>query len=411
MADLTYSTGSAAQFAETILGDGVTVNSATLIGGADQYRIFSGGNTNAPDLTQGNEGVVFSTGTADRFNDDDANNNQVSASFGNPGDADLDAISTGTTGDASGIEINFTANFTGQVQFVLTFGSEEFPDYLNTQFNDIAAVFLDGAVVPIPNTTNGYFDVNTITDTGFTDNTGATAPFQDQTDFNGLLTERLVSIDVVNGQTYTIKIAVADVADTSFDSTVLLSAICFCAGTPILTPTGPCAVEDLSVGREVVTRDGGTKPIGWIGMSEVFARGELAPVHFSKGAIGNSDAFEVSPNHKVLIDDWRALLMTGAAEVLVPAKELVNGDTIVRLRRNHVRYFHILLDDHDLLQSNGIWTESFFPGREALRALAPETRQELEEQFPDLVAAAAAGQVCRGSAKSFEARALAAVQP
>ena len=47
--------------------------------------------------------------------------------------------------------------------------------------------------------------------------------------------------------------------------------ICFTAGTNILTPNGPVAIEHLAGGDRVVTRDHGVQRIRWIGASEISA--------------------------------------------------------------------------------------------------------------------------------------------
>ncbi|MEO1563116.1 MAG: Hint domain-containing protein [Pseudomonadota bacterium] len=390
MADLTYSSGSATDYAQRLLGDKVTVdsdpNATFFIGTEDQRAIFEGGDTNAPDLTAADDGLIFSSGNVEAFNDDDTDNDFVSTNVGGAGDADLDALETtdNATQDAAGIVITFTADYTGELQFALTFTTEEFPEYVDSVFDDKAAVFFAEqgdplAPVDIANTESGYFSVDEIDEDNFVDNNSGAAPSQDQTDFNGYQANEVVSVFVEEGKTYTLKVAVADVSDGGFDSAILISAICFCAGTQILTSGGPVPVEGLHVGDTVLTRDHGIQQIRWIGKSVHSARGDLAPIHFMKGAIGNTRALRVSPNHKVLLSGWRVQLLFGEDEVLVPAKFLVNGDTIYAYRSDDVEYYHILLDEHALVLSNGIWSESFHPGPEALRTLDHRSLLSLQQ--------------------------------
>ena len=64
MADLTYTTGTDSEYADSFFGNGLTVNSATTIGTSDQIREFGDGDINSPDFTPSNTGLIFSTGNA-----------------------------------------------------------------------------------------------------------------------------------------------------------------------------------------------------------------------------------------------------------------------------------------------------------------------------------------------------------
>ena len=137
---------------------------------------------------------------------------------------------------------------------------------------------------------------------------------------------------------------------------------CFAAGTMIETDSGECAVEDLQIGDLVLTMDGGLQPVLWIGASTVAGTGDHAPIHFAPGAIGNSRALRVSPQHRILLSGWETEVVCGQAEVLAAAKHLVNGTTIAPRPQARITYYHLLLPCHHLIWSDGCWTESFFPG-------------------------------------------------
>lgn len=137
---------------------------------------------------------------------------------------------------------------------------------------------------------------------------------------------------------------------------------CFVLGTTLLTSIGCRNIEDLSVGDLVETVDGGQCPIRWIGRSTTAGDGDCAPVLFRAGAIGNVNDLRMSPQHRVLINDWRAQLFFDQDEVLVQAKHLVDGTSVVREKSDTVEYFHLLFDEHELIFSDGAVTENFFPG-------------------------------------------------
>ena len=73
------------------------------------------------------------------------------------------------------------------------------------------------------------------------------------------------------------------------------------------------------------------------------------------------------------------------AEVLAPAKGLVNDDTI-RVDRTvpEIEYFHLLFSEHEVMVTNNLPTESFFPGKTSLNGIDRAARKELFEILPDL---------------------------
>jgi hypothetical protein len=106
--------------------------------------------------------------------------------------------------------------------------------------------------------------------------------------------------------------------------------VCYHAGTMIACPEGERAVETLSIGDLVLTFDGRAVPIKWIGhrrlRTSTYDRPELiSPVCIVRDAIGSGIPHRdllVSPDHAILID-----------EVLIAARQLINGSTICQDRR------------------------------------------------------------------------------
>lgn len=143
---------------------------------------------------------------------------------------------------------------------------------------------------------------------------------------------------------------------------------CFTHGTMISTPLGECPVQDLRVGDIVVTRDHGPQTLRWVGERTVCGTGRFAPIHFLPGAVGNARDLLVSPQHRMLISGWRAELFFGEAEVLVAAKHLLNGRTVLPFLTPVVEYFHLLFDQHEIVFAEGAPTESFYPGKAVLAA-------------------------------------------
>jgi Ca2+-binding RTX toxin-like protein len=193
---------------------------------------------------------------------------------------------------------------------------------------------------------------------------------------------------------------------------------CFTPGTMILSDRGEVRVETLRPGDLVVTRDHGLQPLRWVGHRvvpyvELLANPDLQPVRIGAGAlqgVGPDRSMLVSPQHRVLLDGARAELLFGTNEVLVPAKHLVGHGEVTRaLPSEGVTYIHILFDRHEIVQSDGIWTESFQPAERMLSAMDEAVRAEVLALFPQLAVDAGAYEGARLSLKAHEAKVLLSV--
>ncbi|MDQ7080389.1 MAG: Hint domain-containing protein [Paracoccaceae bacterium] len=192
--------------------------------------------------------------------------------------------------------------------------------------------------------------------------------------------------------------------------------VCFAAGTLIDTPSGPVRVEDLGVGKMVLCGDGVARKILWfsgrqVTPEEMREHPEFRPIRIRKGAFGDNLPYRdllVSPQHRILINDWRASLMFGVEKVLVPAVHLLNDRDIVRDHgTDGVVYYHFMFDRHHTVISNGIQSESFFPGGTALAGVDEAAKRELLRLFPQLSEGSASyGQTCCPTLKAYEAMAL-----
>lgn len=181
-------------------------------------------------------------------------------------------------------------------------------------------------------------------------------------------------------------------------------APCFTAGTLIRTDQGDLPVEWLKKDMLLETLDSGLQPIQWIGRSEMPPTADSFPICIKAGVLDNDRDLIVSPQHRVLLCGARAELLFGCDEVLVKAKDLVNGRDVLRCpTQDTITYFHILMPQHELLFSEGQWSESFLPGPMTLHSFDPFANRSLRKvlrttNLQDIAA--------RPSLKSYEAQAL-----
>ena len=189
---------------------------------------------------------------------------------------------------------------------------------------------------------------------------------------------------------------------------------CFAAGTLISTRRGEVAVEDLRAGDEVLTRDGGFRPLLWVGrrdlgLADLLARPQLCPVRIAAGALGHGlpeRDLTISPQHRMLIEGPRAEVLFGEPEVLVAATHLVGQPGAERMAAMAVSYVHLLFDRHEIVRAEGAWSESFQPAMAMLDEMDQARAAEILSLFPDMVAKEAAFPSARLTLKAREARVL-----
>ena len=226
---------------------------------------------------------------------------------------------------------------------------------------------------------------------------GAGGVDNDTLDLTGL--GRLRVVDLVtdsdgNGQDGKVEFLDADGNVTgSMDFKNIENVIpCFTPGTLIATPRGEVRVEDLRVGDRIITRDSGMQEIRWLGRrdlswKDLTAAPHLKPILIRQGALGNGlpeRDMMVSPNHRVLVANDRTALYFDEHEVLVAAKHLAAGKGVHSVDAAGASYIHFMFDRHEVVLSNGAWTESFQPGDLTLKGMGNAQRSEIFDLFPEL---------------------------
>lgn len=167
---------------------------------------------------------------------------------------------------------------------------------------------------------------------------------------------------------------------------------CFTPGTAIATPKGEVAVETLKIGDRVLTRDNGIQRITWAGTkrldyAELQLIPSLRPILIKAGALGNQMPERdmlVSPSHRMLIVSEMAQFYFEQSEVLVAAKDLVMMKDVEVAKVPYVTYIHVMCDNHEIVLSDGAWSESFQPGDYTLKGFDQGQREELFQLFPEL---------------------------
>ncbi|MDQ2095858.1 Hint domain-containing protein [Rhodalgimonas zhirmunskyi] len=517
---------SAIEMAQTIFGDGVTVVSASYTGDSRSSGIYSDGDSVSPGATPGDTGIILSTGQATSFTNEagtqpwwqgggatesNQSTNTTSSSNGINNNSDFNAAAGARTYDAAWIDVDFIPdNDMMTMQFV--FSSDEFPEYANSQYQDFVGVWVNGQPVEMSvGAANPGNLVGGINQNLYVDNTSD----QYNTEMDGFTVTMTLTFPVTAGATNSIRIGIADVADSSYDSNLLIagnsvqttliaaddsvhlpagdtktidvlandfsstgatltithingqavvagdvvtlatgqtvqlnadgtmtlvsdgddeyfnftytiddgvnqdtgfvlvdSIPCFVAGTMIETAQGPRPIETLAPGDRIATQDNGFQPLRWIGRRKVRAEGNFAPIRIAANTFGRHAEVRLSPLHRVLVRDALAELLFGESEVLIAARDLVNDHSVRPDPGGHVEYVHLLFDQHQVVFTEGLASESFLPGPQMNNSFEEETVAEICALFPELEPETGVGYgpSARLSLKRYEAELLTRAQ-
>jgi hypothetical protein len=216
---------SAMQMAQNIFGDGVTVVGASYSGDNRSSGIYSGGDTTSPGVTPGDTGVILSTGRVRDFTNSNGQANQSTNTSSNTSgvnnNPDFNAAAGTPTYDASFLDIDFVPTSSLMtMQFV--FSSDEYPEFQNSVYQDFVGVWINGVQVDLV-VGNGDVDpgnVNSADNSNlYVDNTSS----QYNTEMDGFTVTMTLTMPVIAGQINSIRIGIADVSDSSYDSSLLIA--------------------------------------------------------------------------------------------------------------------------------------------------------------------------------------------
>lgn len=155
----------------------------------------------------------------------------------------------------------------------------------------------------------------------------------------------------------------------------------FARGTLITLASGEMrAIETLTAGDKILTRDSGPQPIRLMGQCTLRATGRFAPVVITKGALHNDNDLVLRPDHRVLVYQREDFLGVGRSEVLVKARHLIDGTTVIRREGGFVDYFQLVFDEHFIIFAEGIAAESHLINQRSRSALPQGTAPKNHEK-------------------------------
>ncbi|NUO01435.1 MAG: HYR domain-containing protein, partial [Saprospiraceae bacterium] len=228
-------------------GNCFDISNVTTQGQASQFGVFTNGQTNIGF----DAGVILTTGPGTLAVGPNNSDNAGSGVGGLTPDAQLSTLTTGTLYDKAALEFDFIpTQSTVTLNFV--FASEEYCEKVGNPLTDVFGIFISGpgisggqqniALVPSTTTPVGVNTVNHLNFSGFYQNnqpassanlcgqSASTLPSVTELQYDGYTRKFTAIANVQPGQTYHLKLAIADVGDDLHDSAIFLDAGSFDAG-------------------------------------------------------------------------------------------------------------------------------------------------------------------------------------
>lgn len=213
---------------------------------------------NAGEIIGLEKGIILSTGEIENAEGPNTATDYTGNFNDNSGDIDLNLMSTTGIKDAVGIEFDFVP-LDSIVTFRYVFASEEYCEFVGSNFNDVFGFFIsgpgingdytDGAenVARIPGT-DDLVTINSVnhevnsdyyirnerpSESSYCGIPNANLPFRNLIEFDGFTKQMVASLKLIACETYHIRMVVADVGDPNLDSAVFLEAESFNLGGTI----------------------------------------------------------------------------------------------------------------------------------------------------------------------------------
>jgi hypothetical protein len=215
----------ATQMAQTIFGNGVTVTGATYYGDNDSAGIYTGGDAVAPGVTPGDTGVILSTGNVQDFTNSSGQANQDTDTSTNTSGTNnfgqYNSAAGARTYDAATLDVDFIPD-TDVMTMQFIFSSEEYPEFENSIYQDFVGVWINGSLVPM-DVGNGDVDPGNVNTTNNINMYVNNQNDDFNTEMDGFTITLTLTMNVNAGETNSIRIAIADVSDTNYDSNLLIA--------------------------------------------------------------------------------------------------------------------------------------------------------------------------------------------
>lgn len=313
--------GAATAIAQTIVGPGITITNATMNCNVNAYGTFTANATNLGISS----GILLTTGSATNAIGPNSIGSSSTAWNTTFSDANLIALQPGANRDVCVLEFDVVPQCsTLSIHYV--FGSEEYPEWVSSTFNDAFGFFLSGVnplggnynnlnIATLPNGQYVSIDnVNAAANNAFYVNNAGGTTIQ----YDGFTVPLVAAANVVPCSTYHLKIIIADAGDWSYDSGVF-----FTAGG-LNCPQSQILAVNISTSPSSCTANTGT--------ATAVISGGIGPFTYtwSTGQIGVTSISNLGPgNYSLTVNDLNACTQAFVQNFTIPGPSSVTATSSV----------------------------------------------------------------------------------
>lgn len=219
--------------AQSLVGPGIKISNVNYKGKDIASGYFSDGINSGIGIESG---IVLTSGFSKNLNSSTNTKGNISGNNKMGGDSNLNTLIPGfKTYDAAVLSFDFVSQGDA-AYFNYVFGSEEYPEWVNSSFNDAFGFFVDGenyALIPETKTPVSIDTVNADSNANFyvdnsKSNSGNSKSIDSKSstiEYDGFTTVLTASLTgLTPGETYNIELAIADAGDYVYDSGVFIQA-------------------------------------------------------------------------------------------------------------------------------------------------------------------------------------------
>jgi len=196
---------------------------------------------------------------------------------------------------------------------------------------------------------------------------GSTFGYIDVVEISGTVVGFMVDVPLTPGVANTIFTNANVTSSSTMGYSAYSQVPCFGPGTMIATSDGELPIEWLVPGDKILTRDHGAQPLRnlqrqAISPMRLKRNPELHPIEAQISLLTgcmHNETLALTQNHRVLMNCGPVDYLFGQPEVICAAGHLFERP-IMPQHTSGIKYFHLILDRHELVLANGYWCESLF---------------------------------------------------
>lgn len=125
-------------------------------------------------------------------------------------------------------------------------------------------------------------------------------------------------------------------------------------GTKLVTASGLMPVEKITAGTRMPTRAGGMQRIIFVTQRLVADGAAFRVRPRLMGGDPSAPDLVLAPNQRIVLSDWRAQALRGAARAALPVRDLEDGEAVRPVQVGEARFFSLHFADQHVIYAGEV---------------------------------------------------------